>query len=118
VRCTTLAGSPHAVGHASSLTFQLYFGEAQRGVAGHSTIGEGARSEHQLFATAMSCPFTVPLQRTLRVTFFSPRPHFVGQLTFEVHQNGAQGAVAQHTRSVFGFLLILQNVSATTTPSA
>lgn len=65
----------------------------------------------------MSCPLTVPLHRTLRVVFLWLRPHFVGQVTFEVHQNGAQGAVAQHTRSTFGFLLSLQNVSATISPS-
>lgn len=80
-------------------------------------MGEGARSAHQLFATAMICPLTVPLHRTLRVTFFALRPHLIGQLTFDVHQKGAQGAVAQHTKSAFGFLLILQNVSATVIPS-
>jgi len=62
----------------------------------------------------MSWLLTVPLQRTLRVTFLAAEPHLVGQLTFELHQNGAQGAVAQHTTSDFGLFLILQNVSATT----
>jgi len=80
-------------------------------------MAEGARPSHQLLATAMSCPLTEPLQRTLRVTFLAAKPHLMGQLTFEVHQNGAQGAVAQHTTSTLGFLLILQNVSATTMPS-
>jgi hypothetical protein len=72
---------------------------------------------HQLLATATSWPLMVPLQRTLRVTFFSPKPQCVGQLTFEVHQNGAQGAVAQHTKSALGFWLSLQKVSATIAPA-
>lgn len=104
------------VGYATGFVLVGYCG-AQVAVAGHSTIGEGARPEHQLLATATSWPLKVPLQRTMRVTFFSSKPHLVGQLTFEVHQNGAQGAVAQHTTSAFGFLLSLQNVSATITPS-
>jgi hypothetical protein len=89
----------------------------QGGVAGHNTTGEGARSVHQLSATVTSWSSKVPLQRTLRVTLVSARPHLVGQVAFEVHQNGAQGAVAQHTKSAFGFWLILQNVSATISPS-